>query len=363
MMVYSSTAYIGQQALGDPAYFFRRQLTNLGLGLLLAVVVTWLPHRFWMKVSIPIMLLALAALFAVVITAQGGRMLAGRSIAPSEPAKLAVIIYIAHWLASKGDLIRRLPYGLLPFTIIVGLVAGLVIKQHDTSEAAVIVLASATMFFLAGADVIQLLIGAAGGIGAFALILTQIAPHLGLARIETFVASWGAPLTQGEWQLRQGLIALGSGGLLGVGPGKGAMKYYWLPTPHNDSIFAIIGEELGLIGCLVLLCLYAVIAYRGFRIASLAPDSFGRLLATGVTCWITFQALINMAVVTGIIPITGTTLPFISAGGSSLVSCLTGVGVLLSISRVTVAQKSSFDVRRSKRNQYQGSNLEEGALP
>jgi cell division protein FtsW len=134
------------------------------------------------------------------------------------------------------------------------------------------------------------------------------------------------------------LLALGSGGFFGFGAGSGRMKFQWLPAAHTDSVFAIVGEELGLIGSLLLLGLFAALAYRGLRIASQAPDAFGRLLVTGISCWIVFQALINMAVVTGTIPFTGIALPFVSVGGSSLVTCLIGVGIMLSVSRAVNGQ-------------------------
>jgi cell division protein FtsW len=154
-----------------------------------------------------------------------------------------------------------------------------------------------------------------------------------MERLQPYLLELRDPLNSGNDQLRQGLIALGSGGLFGLGPGNGRMKYQWLPAAHTDSIFAVVGEELGLVGCVALIALFAVVAYRGFRIAERAPDGFGRLLACGITCWIVFQAMINIAVVTGTMPFTGIVLPFISVGGSSLVTCLVGVGIMLSISR------------------------------
>jgi cell division protein FtsW len=162
-------------------------------------------------------------------------------------------------------------------------------------------------------------------------VIKQLKPAMD--RIEPFLTYWQHPLDSTNGQLSQGLIAMGSGGLFGLGPGNGRMSYRWLPAAHTDSIFCIVGEELGLLGCLTIIGLFAVIAYRGFRIAKEAPDSFGGLLAVGITCWITFQALINMAVVTGTIPFTGIVLPFISLGGSSLVTCMVGVGIMLNVSR------------------------------
>jgi cell division protein FtsW len=284
------------------------------------------------------MLLTLLLLVLLVLVRATERQFFDGSGSPAELAKLAVVIYIGHWLASKGELLRKLPYGLLPFTIMVGMVAGLVVANKDISEAIIIVLIAGAMFFLAGADLVQFLIGMAGGLAAFVLVVRQM--ETVRERIGPFIASWQHPLESTNQQLTQGLIAMGSGGLFGLGPGSGRMKYRWLPVPHTDSIFAIAGEELGLVGCLVLVALFALVAYRGLRIASQSPDAFGGLLAAGITCWLGFQALINLGVVTGTIPFSGTALPFVSLGGSSLITCMIGVGIMLSVSR-TVNRKGA----------------------
>jgi cell division protein FtsW len=330
MMVYSSTFDMGYRLYRDSAFFLKRQLTWLAIGAMFLIVAARLRYQHWMKLSVLIMLAALGLLGALVIFGRG-RHLLGNSISPAELAKLAIVIYISHWLYSKGELLRRLPYGLLPFTIIVGLVAGLVMAQPDLSEALVIVLMSVAMFFLAGADLMQFVIGILGGSAAFAFVITRL--PVAMERLQPYLADWRDPLGSANDQLRQGLMALGSGGVLGLGPGNGRMKYMWLPAAHTDSIFAVVGEELGLVGCIALIALFAVVAYRGFRIAEKAPDGFGRLLACGITCWIVFQAMINVAVVTGTMPFTGIVLPFISVGGSSLVTCMVGIGIMLSISR------------------------------
>jgi cell division protein FtsW len=332
MLVYSATSDWGYRLHADAAFYFKRQLMWLGVGALAMFAAMWLPYRHWMKLSIPVMAVTLLTLLALVI-AQKGRRLFGESVSPVELAKLAVVIYIGHWLSSKGDLLRKLPYGLLPFTIMVGVIAGLVMAQPDISEAMVIVLVAVAMFFLAGADPLQFVIGFGGGIAAFAFVVRQL-PHA-MERLQPFFADWRNPLESSNDQLREGVIGLGSGGLFGLGPGAGRMKFQWLPAMHTDSIFAVAGEELGLIGCLTLVGLFALLAYRGLRIARRSPDLFGGLLAAGTTCWIAFQALINIAVVTGTIPFTGIALPFISLGGSSLVTCMIGIGILLSVSRAT----------------------------
>jgi cell division protein FtsW len=334
MMVYSTTFDLSYRVTADrdAAYYFKRQLLWAVVGLVAMYIVSRFDYKNWMKLSIPIMASVLIMLIVLNFLDQG-RQLLGQSVSPSELAKLALVIYIAHWLASKRvEQLRRLPVGPLPFTIIVGVVAGLVVAQPDLSEAMLIVLVALAMFFLAGADLLQFLIGTVGGMAAFGLVVKQLKPAMD--RIEPFLTYWKTPLESPNPQLSQGLIAMGSGGIFGLGPGNGRMSYRWLAAAHTDSIFCIVGEELGLVGCLTIIGLFAVIAYRGFRIAKQSPDPFGGLLAIGITCWISFQALINMAVVTGTIPFTGIVLPFISLGGSSLVTCMVGVGIMLNVSRV-----------------------------
>jgi len=374
MAAYSASFDISYREFGDAAYFFKHQLMWLTVGAVAMFIVTQFHYRHWTKLSIPLMLITLGLLVALAISRK--RLLFGQSVSPVELAKLTVVIYIGHWLASKRvEQLRRLPVGPLPFTIIVGIVAALVIAQPDLSEALVIVLVSVAMFFTAGADVFQFSVGILGGGAAFALVVMNI-PYA-MERFEPHMSGWWDPLNSSTYQLREGVIALGSGGILGLGPGNGRMKYLWLPAPHTDSIFAIVGEEMGLVGCLFIVLLFLLLAYRGFHIAQDAPDSFGRLLAIGITSWISLQALINMGVVTGIIPFAGIALPFISVGGSSLVTCMVGVGLMLSVSRASdgervrsnrqaaqspraEAQPTGPGGQRSWLSQHRSSNLESG---
>jgi cell division protein FtsW len=344
MMVYSSSSDLGYREYDDAAYFFKRQMRWMLIGLVAMFVMIRMPYRYWMTFSIPIMVGTLL-LLVFLVAFREGRLLVGTSVSPVELAKLAMVIYIGHWLSSKAEQLRKLPYGLLPFTIIVGVITGLVMAQPDLSEAMVIVLVAVVMFFLAGADLPQFIIGILGGGAAFVFVITRL-PHA-MDRLEPYLQQMRDPLQSDNFQLTQGLIGLGSGGILGMGAGNGRMKYQWLPAVHTDSIFALVGEELGLVGCLLLIGLFALFAYRGLRIAARAPDAFGRLLALGVTCWITVQALVNMAVVTGAIPFTGITLPFVSVGGSSLTMCMVGVGIMLSVSRAAKTEgATSHEARR-----------------
>ena len=346
MMVYSSSSDLGYRDYEDAAYFFKRQLVWLLIGFVAMIVAMRVPYRHWTKVSILIMAVTLVMLVILALVGKG-RLLVGQSVSPVELAKLAVVVYIGHWLSSKSEVLTKLPYGLLPFTIMIGVIVGLVMAQKppDISEAMVIVVVAVVMFFMAGADIIQFAIGILGGGAAFAFVVSKV-PHT-IIRLQPYLEEMQDPLNSTNTQLVQGLVALGSGGFLGLGAGNGRAKYQWLPAAHTDSIFAVIGEELGLLGCLLLLGLFALLAYRGLRIAARAPDTFGRLMALGVTTWITFQALVNMAVVTGAIPYTGITLPFISVGGSSLGACMVGIGIVLSISRAVNAEgATSHEARR-----------------
>jgi cell division protein FtsW len=271
------------------------------------------------------------------------------SVQPGELAKMTVVIYIAAWLASKGDQIRDVTYGLIPFAVLIGMVSGLIVLQPDMSTAVLIVLTALAMFFFAGADILQLLAsGVVGGITFF--LLVNRLPYAS-ARMEEYLQIWRDPQSVG-YHIRQALIALGSGGPFGVGLGQGQQKLGYLPAPHTDSIFAVIGEELGFVGCLLVIGLFALFAYRGFKIALEAPDAFSALLACGMTCWLVFQALFNVAVITGLAPFTGISLPFVSFGGSTMTVSLTAVGLLLSVSR------GKRIGRRSKVTGYQPATLD-----
>jgi cell division protein FtsW len=256
-------------------------------------------------------------------------VLGGGSIQPSELAKLTVVLYVADWLSSKREDVRDLTLGLVPFAILMGFLCGLVILQPNYSTAIILAAIATAMFFTAGADLKQMLIS--GAIASTVLVgLILQSPHA-RQRVSTFFDPSSDPSGAG-YQVLQALDAIKRGGLLGVGLGQGQVKHV-LPVAHSDAVFAVLGEEAGLLGCLLMVVLFAVVAWRGFRVAAGAPDHFASLLATGVTCWLLIQALVHIAVVIGFMPFTGVPLPFVSFGGSSLVASLAGVGLLLNISR------------------------------
>jgi len=276
------------------------------------------------------------------------------SVQPSEMAKLATVIYAATWVASKEEQIRNVTYGLLPFAIWMGIVAGLVVLQPDLSGATILTVAGFLVFFLAGAHIGQLfLAGTVGSLVFGALVLTY--PYATL-RIKDFIIGVLDP-TQLTYQPQQALYAMANGGIWGVGLGEGRVKFGYLPMPHSDTVFAVIGEELGFVGCLLVVALFGLLAWRGFRIALKAPDRFGSLLACGLTCLLIAQAALNIGAVTSLLPFTGTTLPFISLGGSSLGVSLAAVGILLSISRGRMPRKWRENARVDRRGRDGGPRL------
>lgn len=348
LMVFSTTFSLTPDR---PSYFFVRQLFFSAIGIVILFVFAHIPYHFWRRISVPLLAGALLLLIAVLFVGSerfgANRHFLNGSFQPSEVAKLTIIIYIADWVSSKGNRILRATYGLIPFAILLGFLTGLILLQPDFSTALLIVTTASVMFFLAGADLFQLVIGGVFGTATLVFLVVK-SPHAS-ARMQSYLESVADPVTGGGYQVRQSLIALGQGGVLGRGLGESQLKI-GLPLPHTDSIFAVLGEELGLIGCFVVIGLFAILAYRGFRIALQSRDNFGMILASGITCWLVIEALINIAVVTATLPFTGIPLPFISYGGSALVSALAAVGILLSVSKGAregdVRTHANSDIRR-----------------
>jgi len=336
VMVFSAGFAQGIYGLNNPYYFFIYQLIWIALGTVALIAAARIPYGIWEKWSVPLMGVAVLSLIAVVLfgdeTFGSTRTFFGGRVQPSEPAKIAIIIYISAWLASKGERVRDVQVGLLPFAMLMGIITVLLVSQPDISTAFLIVATATIMFFIAGANLKQLALIAAGGAITFWLII-RYSTYAG-GRVERFVESFRDPIASNEWQTGQAMRALARGGLTGVGLGNGEAKLPGrLPVSWSDNIFAVIGEELGLLGALLVILLFALLAYRGLRTALRAPDNFGMLLATGITAQVTLQALLNTAVAVAMAPPTGVTLPFISYGGSSLVTLMGGIGILLSVSR------------------------------
>ncbi len=339
MMVFSTTFDWSYQTYSDPAVIFMRQVRSMGLGLVVMALLALIDYRIWKKFALWMMLVVIALLVALLMTAPelfgAQRAFINGSLQPGELAQLVTIIYMAAWLSAKQSKIRRISYGLIPFSILIGLVAGLIVLQPDLSTALLILITAVTMFFLAGADLLQMaIVGLFMGTIGYALAM-QIS-YAG-SRLASYLESI-ADLTKASYHVQQAVIAFLNGGLTGVGLGESRQKFGFLPAPHTDSIFAVLAEELGLLGCILVATLFVVLAIRGYRIARAAPDSFGALLGAGITTWIAFEALLNIAVMTAVLPFSGVPLPFISYGGSALVTSMAGVGLLLSISRVTARE-------------------------
>ncbi|MCS7283317.1 MAG: putative peptidoglycan glycosyltransferase FtsW [Anaerolineae bacterium] len=333
LMVYSTTFDWGYSDFRDPLYWLKRQMLWVVVGVFVAVVLARTDYTLWRDWAVPLLggTLVLLLLVLLVGRPQWGaqRSLLGGSVQPGELAKVATVIYAAAWASSKGERIRELSYGLIPFSVWMGLVAGLVALQPDLSAVAVLVFSGFLVFFLSGAHIGQLVVAGLMGAAVFWGLITAY-PHAH-ERFAAFLAGLKDPSLL-PYHPQQALYALASGGLFGIGLGEGRVKFY-LPAAHTDAVFAVVGEELGLMGCLLVMGLFGVLAWRGFRIALRAKDSFGGLLAAGLTGLLVFQAVLNMGVIASLLPFTGTNLPFVSMGGSSLVTSLAAVGLLESVVR------------------------------
>jgi cell division protein FtsW len=319
-----------------PWYFVSLQLAWIGVGLVVMFVAARIPYTIWEKWSVPLMAVTLITLLVLLVIGNerfgSTRTFIGGSVQPSQPAKVIITIYVAAWLASKGDRIRNVSVGLLPFAVGMGFLTVLIVLQPSISTAFLIVITASIMFFIAGAAVGQLLVIAIGGSATFWVII-RYSTYAG-DRLQNYIESIGNPLRSNEFQVQQTVQALTTGGPVGVGIGRGTAQMPGaVPLAWSDNIYAVIGEELGLIGTLLVIALFALLAYRGLSIALRTRDPFGMLLAIGLTAMIILQAMLNMAVVVAVVPPTGVPLPFFSYGGSSLVTAMAAVGLLFSISR------------------------------
>ncbi|NLE76920.1 MAG: FtsW/RodA/SpoVE family cell cycle protein [Chloroflexi bacterium] len=319
--------------------FFINQIIWIGIGLVGMLIMARIDYHAWHRRSVLLLVAALLGLGATLILGQvsfgATRSLLGRSVQPSEFCKLAVVIYVADWLRSRGKQIRQVSYGLVPFAVILGVVGGLILQQPDISTTIVVLVTAGAMFFIAGAEMGQVL--AASVIGGATLSLFAWQSTHGRGRIDLFLDILQNPLSIGPDQPRYVLAALRSGRLFGTGLGQGEYKIILEPA-HTDLILGVIGEEMGLLGTLAVTLLIVWFASRAFRIAFRAPDSLGMLMAAGVGTLITLQSVIHIGVITASMPPTGLPLPFVSYGGSSMVVSLTSVGLLTSVWRACVAK-------------------------
>jgi cell division protein FtsW len=337
VMVYSASAIVAQKPpFSDPYFFAKRQLIFALLGITAMYITMNIDYwvwKQWAKAGFYASIGLLVVVLLVGIEVNGSKSWLGFGafgIQPGEFAKLGVVVFLARWLSENQKQIVLFRKGLMPALAIPVVCFGLIMLQPDLGTGTVLMGTAIVMIFAAGARISHFvglgMIGVAGFVG---LILS--APYR-IKRITSFLDPWSDPLGAG-YQIIQSLYAIGPGGLLGLGLGQSRQKHLYLPEPYNDFIFSIIAEELGFIGGTLVLLLFLLLLWRGMRTAITAPDLFGSLLALGIIGMVAIQVIINIGVVTGMFPVTGITLPFLSYGGSSLTLMLTGMGVLLNISR------------------------------
>lgn len=335
-MVYSSSAVLSFHKYGDYFFYTKRQLLFAGLGIFamfMMMNIDYWAWRKWAKTGLIICFVLLVLVLIIGVERNGSKSWIGIgafSIQPSEFIKIWMILFLAQFLSERQKQISSFTQGMVPPLAIVFLAFGLIMLQPDLGTGAVMVSTAVVMIYIAGAR-IKHLVGLAmvGLVGFVGLIIS--APYR-INRITGFLDPWQDPLGTG-YQIIQSLYAIGPGGLMGLGLGMSRQKFYYLPEPQTDFIFAILSEELGFIGGTTVILLFALLLWRGMRVAISAPDLYGSLMAAGIVAMIAIQVIINIGVVTGMFPVTGITLPFLSYGGSSLTLMLTAVGVLLNISR------------------------------
>ncbi len=338
LMVLNTTYFLGLEKSGDAFHFFKLQLAHIAVGLAALVLLSQLSLRGLHRLVLPLMVLALAMLVALWIpglgVVRGGArrwLRVGPILAePSELAKFALVFFLADFLSRRQERMGAFASGPLPAFVAAGPLALLILKQPDFGNTVVVVMLLFAMLFAAGARLKHL--GAAGGGALAVLALQAVAKPYRMRRLSAFLDPWQVAKGAG-FQLIQSFIALGAGGGTGVGLGAGQQKMFYLPQAHTDFVFAVVGEEFGLVGALAVLALFGAILLRGMRIAHEEPDPFASLLAVGLTALLTLQALINMAVVIGLVPTKGLPLPFLSYGGTAMVMAMATLGALLALAR------------------------------
>ena len=323
---------------GNSLHYFENQVLFAGIGIVVMLVLTVVDYHKFQKHFLAIYILSIVALLTVVVF---GREINGAkrwiylgpiSIQPSELAKVGLIIFYAGFLTQNKDKIKNFGRGfLIPLLYLLPIVVILYFGQNHLSASIIMFALTIILMFLAGSNIKYfILIGVPLAVGIILVLISR--GGFRLQRLLTFLDPWANPTGTG-WQVVQGQIAIGSGGLFGVGIGQSVQKYLYISEPQNDFIFAIIAEELGFLGCAVIIVLFGVLIWRGLVISMKAPDSFGRLVAAGITAMIALQVIINIGVVTSLLPVTGMSLPLFSYGGTSLIIILASLGILLNISR------------------------------
>lgn len=339
LILASASMVLATKNGGTPFFYALRQLiVGGGMGTIGFIFCLLFPYRYWKRLALPLMLLSFALLALLFVpklsyAAGGARRwltLGTFSFQPSEFLKLAFIVYLASWLDARRKEIGSITYGMIPFALMLAIVGMFLVMQPDIGTLGIIVLTAVILYFLGGGPAAQIgTLVALGGVILFFLI--QLAPY----RLNRILVFWNPGMDpQGiGYQITQALIAIGSGGFWGEGFGRGIQKFNFLPEPMGDSIFAVFSEEMGYFGAILLIVIFVYFLWRVFFIAKRAPDTFGKLLASGIGVGIVVQAFINMAAISGLLPLTGIPLPFISYGGTSLAMTLASIGVILNISK------------------------------
>jgi cell division protein FtsW len=346
LMVFSASWDFSLGTYGDAMRMFYRQVLWMVMGVLTALLLSRLDYHNWRRLAVPVMLVTIILLSLVLLLNDerlgAVRTIFGGSIQPSELAKVITVIYLSVWMHSKREQLHDIQWGLIPLAVILGIIGGLIYIQPDLSAAATVFMLGGLLFFLGGGDLKQII---------FLLIIAVIVGVLvvqvsttGQERVGTYLSGIKDP-TQASYHVRRSFEAIVKGGWFGVGIGRANTKLTGLPVPPTDSIFAVIAEELGLVGAAGTVLLYGLLIWRGLRIAEKAPDLLGSLLASGLTFWIAMEAIINMLVMVGLLPFAGNALPFISSGGSNLIASLMAIGILMSVSRQIEPQADSDEWR------------------
>lgn len=321
----------------DQWYYLKRQLIGVGLGTFALIVASRIPYRFYRKAALPLFLLTVGLLVAVELNGitEGGatrwlRLPGLTSFQPSELAKVSVVFVLAYLMEKKARLLTNFPHFIVPVAAILGIVGVLVIRQPDLGT--LIIIGAAAMAVIVASDVPMKFILVIGLVAVLATTYLAFDADYRAARFDAYLDPYADPSGDG-YQLIQGYYALGNGGVFGVGLGASRARWFYLPNAHTDFIFAIIGEETGLIGGLTVIGLFIALAVAGWIVASRAPDGFGRMVAAGITVWLSFQALVNIGGVLGVIPITGIALPFVSFGSTALAVSMGAIGILVNIAQ------------------------------
>lgn len=356
VMVFSASWELSYFEYGSHTTMFFRQFQFLLLGIGAAVFVTFVDYHRYRQWALPIIGVTVVGLLAVLVLKNvrfnATRTLYEGSGMPSELAKLAIILYLCVWLYSKRHQLNDLSFGLVPLAVMIGAVGGLILLQPDVSAAFTLVLIGGILFFAAGGDLKQIFILLMSAI-LVGWLVVQLQPTA-RTRMADYFDGLRNP-TQASFHVRRSIEAFVRGGLLGTGIDKSVTKLQGLPVPPTDSIFAVVAEETGLLGTTSLIGLYVILTWRGMKIAKEAPDMLGQLMATGLTFWLVTEAVINMAMMVGLLPFAGNALPFISLGGSNLVVSLVSVGILMNISRLSKEKAGS-----NERMEYASDGLRRG---